>query len=249
MPRRSLDVRQRRGAHDRRDRRTQDDRHQQGHAARPHLPQPHDQDLSDHDRLLRHGGHDPARRQLFPARRARARRAQAGALSARPRRRRQILARRAAQGADGDAADLRARGRRRTEPGVRIAARPVPPRRDGRDARTSIQHPAAQADRHLLALGGQAARRTRRRHLQVFGRQALPVAAAPDRRRQDRARRREQPGHLGAGRQGRHPQARDISRSTIPTPTAIRAASTARRRGCSNSSKCSRRRSRCCTRC
>jgi serine protein kinase len=31
--------------------------------------------------------------------------------------------------------------------------------------------------------------------------------AAPDRRRQDRAGRREQPGHLGAGRQDRHPQA------------------------------------------
>ena len=36
------------------------------------------------------------------------------------------------------------------------------------------------------------------------------VAAAPDRDRQDRAGRREQPGHLLAGRQGRHPQARDL---------------------------------------
>ena len=35
----------------------------------------------------------------------------------------------------------------------------------------------------------------------------LPVAAAPDRHRQDRAGRREQPGHLLAGRQGRYPQA------------------------------------------
>ncbi len=33
------------------------------------------------------------------------------------------------------------------------------------------------------------------------------LAAAPDRRRQDRAWRREQPGHLLAGGQGRHPQA------------------------------------------
>jgi hypothetical protein len=36
---------------------------------------------------------------------------------------------------------------------------------------------------------------------------------------------------------------------TIPTPTAIPAASTAPIRACSNSSKCSRRRSRCCIRC
>ena len=34
-----------------------------------------------------------------------------------------------------------------------------------------------------------------------------PFEAAPDLRRQDRAWRREQPGHFGARRQGRHPQA------------------------------------------
>ncbi len=70
--------------------------------------------------------------------------------------------------------------------------------------------PARRADRRLLPLGDQAARRTRRRHLQVLRRQALPVAAEADRRRQDRTRRREQPGHLRAGRQGRHPQAREL---------------------------------------
>ena len=36
---------------------------------------------------------------------------------------------------------------------------------------------------------------------------------------------------------------------TTPTPTPTRAASTARRRACSSSSRCSRRRSRCCIRC
>ena len=36
------------------------------------------------------------------------------------------------------------------------------------------------------------------------------LAAAADRDREDRARRREQPGHLLAGRQGRHPQARNL---------------------------------------
>jgi serine protein kinase len=41
----------------------------------------------------------------------------------------------------------------------------------------------------------------------------------------------------------------NTTRSTIPTPIAIRGASTARRRGCSNSWKCSRRRSRFCTLC
>ena len=78
----------------------------------------------------------------------------------------------------------------------------------GADARGEIRHPAAQAHRPDEPVGGQAARRVRRRHLQVLGGQALSVAAAADVRRQDRARRREQPGHLGAGRQGRYPQAR-----------------------------------------
>ena len=69
-----------------------------------------------------------------------------------------------------------------------------------------------------------------------------PSQAAPDLRRQDRAGRREQPGHLGAGRQGRHPQARASSARTTPTPTPTRAASTARPRAFSSSSRCSRRR-------
>ena len=46
-----------------------------------------------------------------------------------------------------------------------------------------------------------------RRHHAVHGGEDAAVAPAPDRHRQDRARRREQPGHLLAGRQGRHPQA------------------------------------------
>ena len=37
----------------------------------------------------------------------------------------------------------------------------------GRRAREALRHPAAAPDRHDLALGGQAARRIRRRHLQV----------------------------------------------------------------------------------
>jgi hypothetical protein len=47
--------------------------------------------------------------------------------------------------------------------------------------------------------------------------QALrPSVSAPDRHRQDRAGRREQPGHLLAGRQGRHPQAGAVCPRTIP---------------------------------
>ena len=57
-------------------------------------------------------------------------------------------------------------------------------------------------------LGAEAPRRVQRRHLEVQGRQDQPVPPAPDRARQDRARRREQPGHLLSRRQGRHPQAR-----------------------------------------
>ena len=75
------------------------------------------------------------------------------------------------------------------------------------------------------------------------------LGAAPGRDHQDRAGRREQPGHLHAGRQGRHPQARALSRRTIRTRTAIPAACASPTRGCSNSSRCSRRRSRCCIRC
>ena len=56
----------------------------------------------------------------------------------------------------------------------------------------------------------QAARSLRRRHLALPRRQDPALAAAPDRDRQDRAGRREQPGHLLAGRQGRYPQARDL---------------------------------------
>ena len=58
-------------------------------------------------------------------------------------------------------------------------ARPVPPRRDGRGAREPIRHSAAPPDRHLLALGGQAARRVRRRPLEILRRQAaIPRSCA-----------------------------------------------------------------------
>ena len=224
-------------------------RHQQGRAARPHFREPDDQDLSRLRRFLRHGGHDRADRRLFPLCRPGARGAQADPLSARPRRRRQIVAGRAAEEADGAAADLHAEGRRPDQPGLRIAARPVPSRPHGRPAGGQIRHCAAPAERPDLALGGQAARRIRRRHLEIQRRQADAVAAAPDRHRQDRAGRRKQPGRLGAGRQGRHPPARKLQPVRSGRLFLQRRAEPHDARACSNSSRCSRRRSRSCIRC
>ena len=167
-----------------------------------------------------------------------------------PGRRRQVVARRAPQGADGGPADLRAEGRRRDSArSSKVRSACSIPETHGADARGEVRHSAPPADRPDEPVVPQAARRVRRRHLPIPRRQDPAVAAAPDRDRQDRAGRREQPGHLLAGRQGRHPQAGDASPRTIPTPTAIRAASTAPTRAFSNSSRCSRRRSRCCIRC
>ena len=114
--------------------------------------------------------------------------------------------------------DLYAEGRRQDQPRLRVAAWPLRSRSHGRSSRGQIRHRRGAADRADLALGHQAARRVRRRHLEVQRRQAHALAAAPDRHRQDRAGRREQPGHLRAGRQGRHPQAGESSARTIPTP-------------------------------
>ena len=95
----------------------------------------------------------------------------------------------------------------------------------------------------------QAPRRVPGRHHQVQGGEADALAAAPDRDLEDRARRREQPGHLLPRWQGRHPQAGDAVAERPRRLLVFRAASTAPTRACSSSSRCSRRRSRCCTRC
>ena len=63
---------------------------------------------------------------------------------------------------------------------------------------------------HHVAVGGQAPAGIRRGHLALPRRARATLRPAPDRDRQDRAGRREQPGHLLAGRQGRHPQARPL---------------------------------------
>ena len=76
-----------------------------------------------------------------------------------------------------------------------------------------------------------------------------PLAAPPDLRRQDRAGRREQPGHLARSSARSTSGSSSSSARPMPTPMPSRAASIARPRAFSNSSRCSRRRSRCCIRC
>ena len=126
-----------------------------------------------------------------------------------PRRRRQVVARRAAEATDRIAADLCAGSRRRGQPDLRIARSGCFARSTmGAVPREDLQYPAAAFDRHLLALGGEAARSFRWRPVEVQRRQDLSLEAAPNLRREDRTGRRQQPGHLRAGRQSRHPQAR-----------------------------------------
>ena len=226
-------------------------RHQPGPAARPHLHEPHDQGLS----VLRRdffGMEDTIERIVgffrYAAQGLEERKQilyllgpVGGGKSSLAERLKQLME---------TAADLCAQGRQRDQPGFRIAARPVrPDDRMGDLLEKTIRHRAPPPDRPHLAVGGQAPRRIRRRHLQVQRRQADAVAAAPDRHRQDRAGRREQPGRLRAGRQGRYPQARELQPERSRRLFLLAAASTARRRACWNSSRCSRRRSRCCTRC
>jgi serine protein kinase len=108
------------------------------------------------------------------------------------------------------------------QPGLRITARPVPIRDRMGDL---FEDKYGIARRRLTGLiSPWAAKRLDevvRRHLQVQRRQADAVAAAPDRHRQDRARRREQPGRLDPRRQGRYPPAWRISASRTRTPIPI----------------------------
>ena len=221
------------------------DRHAQRSAPRPDLRQSRHPALSGVPRVLRHGGRDRPDRRVLQACRAGSGRTQADPLPARTGRRRQVVDRRAAEGADGAAPIYALKGSPVNESPLGLFA----PERFGAVARGRLRHPAALPHRHHVAVGGQAPAGIRRRHFQVPRRAREPVGAAPDRDHQDRARRREQPGHLLAGRQGRHPQARTASRRTIRTPTATREGCASPTRGCSNSSRCSRRRSRCCIRC
>jgi hypothetical protein len=123
------------------------------------------------------------------------------------------------------------------------------PAEDGPILEQRVRHPAPLPQPHPEPLGRQAARGVRRRHPQVQGRQALPQHPQAGRHRQDRAGRREQPGHqLAWSARSTSASSRPLRRTT-PTPTATAAACAWPTRGCWSSSRCSRRRSRCCTRC
>ena len=123
------------------------------------------------------------------------------------------------------------------------------PERMGAHAGGTLRHPARAPDRPDEPVVRQAARRVRRRPVALQGRQDDAVAAAPGRRsaRPSRATRTTRTSRRWSARSTSASWRR--SASPIPTPTAIRAASTAPTRACSNSSRCSRRRSRCCIRC
>ena len=117
------------------------------------------------------------------------------------------------------------------------------------DARGEVRHSAPPPDRVDEPVVLQAARGVRRRHL------AIPRRQASSRRGCARSRSPRPSRATRTTRTSPRWSARSISASsrptprTIPTPTAIPAASTAPTRAFSNSSRCSRRRSRCCIRC
>ena len=95
-------------------------------------------------------------------------------------------------------------------PVFEIAAQPVRSGTARTDDRGEVRHSAPSPQRADESVVPEAARGLRRRHLPLPRRQDPALAAAPDRDRENRAGRREQPGHLLAGRQGRYPQARDL---------------------------------------
>ena len=128
--------------------------------------------------------------------------------------------------ADGAGADLRAEGRRPDQPDLREPARPVRP--GTRWRRTLLER--YKIPRRVLT--GLIASPWALKRLDEWGGdiqrfrvvKLYPVAPQADRRRQDRTRRRQQPGHLGPRRQGRYPQAGKLLARTTRTPTASRAA-------------------------
>jgi serine protein kinase len=182
----------------------------------PYLYEPHHARLPGLRRIPRHGRSHRAHCRVLPACRSGSGRAQANPLSARPGRRRQIVARRAAEVVDGGSSHLRAEGWRRTQPCVRVTAQPVRFGIAGSDDRRKVRHSASPPERTDESLVLQAAGSFRWRYLAIPCRQDPAFAPAPDRDRENRARRREQSGYLLAGRQGRHSQAGDLFAQNDP---------------------------------
>ena len=223
----------------------QDGRHAQRPAHVAHLRQQGHQDLPRLRRVLRHGGRHRAGGELLPPCRAGPGGEEADPLSARAGRRRQELDRRTAQAADGAGAVLRDQGLA----GERVAARPVRPDRGRAAAREGIRHPAALPAAHPAARGPSSAWRSSAATSASSGSSSATRAcssrsASPRPSRATRTTRTSPRWSARSTSASSRP-----TRRTTPTPTASPAACAWPTRACSNSSRCSRRRSRCCTRC
>src|SRR6266446_477951 len=161
-------------------------------------------------RILWHGRNHRAHRRLLPARSSRSGRAQADSLSAGAGGRWKIVAGGAAEIVDGSPSHLRAEGRRRTQSSVREPPEFVRSGIAGADDSRKVRHSAPSPPWTDESVVLQTAGSIRRRHFTIPGRQNPALALAADRGRENRAWRREQSGHLLAGRQGRHSQAGDL---------------------------------------
>ena len=221
-------------------------RHPPRPAAVAHLRQQDGPHLPGLQGFLRSRGADRTGRLALPPCRAGPGGEEADPVPAGPRGRRQVVDRRAPEAADGAGAVLRHQGLA----GERVAAGPVQQRRGRPAPGAAVRHPAPLHAAHHVAVGRQAPAR----NSAATSASSRSSSAIPSILKQVGIAKTE-PGDENnqdislAGRQDRHPQARDLSRRTTPTPTATPAACAWPTRACWNSSRCSRRRSRCCTRC
>ena len=224
-----------------------DGRHAQRPAAVAHLRQQgHQASIPAFAEFYGMEDADRAGRVLLPPRRAGAGRKEADPLPARPGRRRQELDRRAPEAADGAGAVLRDQG----FAGERVAAGPVRHRRGRR--RCSRRNTASRARYLQRILSPWAVKRLEEfggdiRKFKVVKRHPVDPQADAASPRPSRATRTTRTSPRWSAR-STSASSRPMPRTT-PTPTATRAACAWPTRACWSSSRCSRRRSRCCTRC
>ena len=183
---------------------------------------------------------------FFPPCRAGTRRKKADSLPPGSGRRRQIFTCRKAQGADGKTTHLLTEGF--ADPGIAARTFQSDPK-----TRKFSQEEYGIPQRYVQAIMSPwAAKRLKEYNGDI--RQFRVVKQYPSQLNQlgvakDGTGRREQSGHFCTGRQGRYTQTRGNSNRTTPMLTVSPVACAMRTRAFSNSSKCSRRRSRSCTRC
>ena len=134
-------------------------------------------------------------------------------------------------------------------PGQRVAARAVRARAVRRRARVRVRHPAPLSDRASCRRGRSSACRSSA----ATSRSSAWCASSPRccaRSRSPRPSRATRTTRTSPRWSARSTSASSTAtRRTIRTPTATPAACAWPTRACSSSSRCSRRRSRCCTRC